>query len=113
MSRFIVCDVCEGTIGEGEPVATLAMPGQWVNAAYTETIDLDVCSAACIGIIHDRLLGDEVPEPEEMAEVTGETPAQEDDEKARGRFSAVPETAQVRYQDPTGVRIKTLGGNGG
>jgi hypothetical protein len=72
-------------------------------------LTIDVCSVECLANMASRILGgteEQVGEP-----VTGEEPEQRENSETRGRFSSVPETAQAQYQDPTGVRIKTLGGH--
>lgn len=115
MSLVLVCDVCEGKFSPDDEMSHLEMPSRWVTEdpeIDAQVLSIDVCSMECLANMASRLHGgvDEPVEDEHAPAVTGVSTMPREDVEARGRFSSIPETAQAQYQDPTGVRIKTLGG---
>lgn len=110
MSLVLMCDVCDEQFLPEDQLAQLAFPSEWVTEdpeVDRERLTIDVCSVECLANMASRILGGTEAQVEP---VTGEQPEPRETSETRGRFSSVPETAQAQYQDPTGVRIKTLGG---
>jgi hypothetical protein len=112
MSLVLLCDVCDEQFAPDDEIARLEFPSEWVTEdpeIDASKLTIDVCSVECLANMASRILGgteEQIPEPV----VAGELPEPRENGEARGRFSSIPETAQAQYQDPTGVRIKTLGG---
>jgi hypothetical protein len=100
MSRYIICDVCDGNIEaeEAHSVAQLEFPAAWVHGDSGPVL-VDVCSTQCLLLIGTRLNGDALPD------VTGETPDQRHDGEVSGSFAPIPE--QPNFVSP--VKVKTRG----
>lgn len=113
MSVVLICDVCDEQFAPDTDVARVLIPSVWLAPEGDEdTVPVDVCSLECLANMGVRLMGgvDEAVEPPAQQNVAGPAEKPQDDGMGRERFSSLPETARVQYQDPTGVRIKTLGG---
>ena len=82
--RVTICDVCAEQYDVDAVMIEMSIPGRMLNQDVDESIDVDVCSWACVTTMVQGVLSDAPDEEQEV--VPEETPA---------AFIAVPKTPTI------------------
>lgn len=110
--RYIECDICEQRTAPDADLIAMTVPGSWIGQE-DESLDVDVCSPACLAQVVQVLTKGEQPEDESESEP--ESVAVSDGAQIGGQIGGMPNPYRTirltpdQSSDITGVKRKGLG----